>query len=133
MQNEWTQRIFFIVALGVIFYVYLPHLATQSVDKKNIVDCRIINRTYEIKITKNGFSPNKLSSKTCDRLVFKNVDSVYHQPAFGEHPYHLLYPDFNEKAIKAGSENYVILKAFGNYKIHDHINDNFEATLFVAN
>lgn len=133
---KFFRLLLFILIVGVIVYIFTSHFVshtTQQVKKEMIVACSKTGHSQTMDINDTGFHPKNISLKACDILVFHNTGTKYHQPAFGEHPNHLLYPGFNEKAMKIGTTNTVVLAAIGVYKIHDHIYDELEGEITIKN
>lgn len=122
-----------LITLAVIYIVKLhfTHHALQFVDKKNILVCHEFKQIRKVVINQDGFNPSQIRATLCDTLIFENKDTRFHQVAFGEHPEHLVYPGFHEKALKPDQSNQVILTAFGTYTIHDHFHDELEAKLHI--
>jgi len=126
--------VLFITTVGIVIYFSASHFLSHkinTVDNSKIIKCTKIGDRKIISISESGFEPKKVIIKTCDNLIFKNTGKKYHQPAFGEHPDHLLYPGFIEQAMKPGTTNTVIVTAFGNYLIHDHIYDELQGEIDV--
>lgn len=129
------QIIIAIIYLAVLGYVFVPHFLhtsqTGKVPQDKIVKCEHVGKTFLVNIDDQKFRPEKSELKVCDKIVFKNAGTKYHQPAFGDHPIHLIYPGFNEKALKAGESNELVMSAFGEFKIHDHIYEEIEGSITV--
>lgn len=135
IRKPFVQYGFLILYIAIVVAVFLPHIKHQKpyfVDKKLIVNCPKSLNTSRIKIEKQGFNPKITNVHICETVEFINADSIYHEVAFGDHPYHLIYPEFKEKAIAAGKSNSVLLTASGTYKIHDHLNEKVEGTLIIS-
>ncbi len=129
------QYFVFVLLAGIILATFLPHLfihTASPIDKKNIIACKAIGQTHSVIITNSGFNPQILKAQACDKVIFINRGNVYHQVAFGDHPTHLIYPGFNERAMPVGDKNEVILTALGTYKIHDHIYEELEGSLIIS-
>ncbi len=130
---QWCLLILWIITVLTIF---IPHFAkhTQTyVDKRNIVRCRSLRTTHRVEISEKGFDPEKLIANTCDQIVFVNAGSKFHEPAFGPHESHLIYPGYNELLLSKGETNKFVLTAYGDYKLHDHIYDELTMQLQIRN
>lgn len=126
-----TLVLYIFLALGYVIVLHVIHHTPQLIDNKYLVDCKKSGKLHTVTVTNDRFTPSKIIANTCDRIVFTNKDSVYHQVAFGDHDDHLIYPGFSEKAIKPNSNNTAILKAFGTYKIHDHFYEHLEGEIII--
>ncbi len=126
----------FVLWIGIILWVFIPHLIHHTpklVDKKLISDCQKLGNTYKIKITSRGFDPQEIQAKRCDVVEIINLDSSFHEPAFGPHPIHLVYPGYTEKLLAPKETNKFILKAYGQYEMHDHLNEDLNTYLNISN
>lgn len=124
----------FLFLSAVVIYIFISHLIHNfpyTVEKKNVVICSQVGKAYEIKISKDGFSPSSQEAKVCDQVIFINVDQNYHQIAFGKHERHLNYPNFKEKLLAPNQTNTFVLAAYGSYQIHDHLNENIKGLIVI--
>ncbi len=126
--------IILIYALALV-WVFIPHIIHQAqtgpVPKGTIVNCPRTGQTIMVNIDDQKFNPQNSNVKVCDKIVFKNKGSKYYEPAFGEHPKHLIYPGYAEKPIKPGTTNSLVMKAFGNFEFHEHIYNKIEGRIIV--
>ncbi len=104
----------------------------QTIAASNVVDCQMPLIAHQIIITHDGFDPKTIQAKVCDMVVFVNKDTMGHQPAFGKHPVHLLYPGYTEQFLAPGESSTAILTAFGNYTFHDHMKEESEGTISIS-
>lgn len=133
--KQFAQNTLFVIAVVIVLYIFSSHLIHHSlatVSKEYEVSCSTTGDTHTIKINESGFFPEKTEVKACDTILFSNTGKLYHEPAFGEHPTHLIYPGYKEIAIPAGKSNSVILTALGQYQIHDHIYEELEGEITVV-
>lgn len=136
MNKNVLYAFFAAVFVGAVGFAFFPHIIEHTptlVDKKFIVKCAKVGRTFEISVSNKGFSPRIIQVDACDKIIFENTEKKsFFQPAFGDHPVHLAYPGFAEKIIGPGKQNFVIMSAYGTYKIHDHIKDEIEGEIIVS-
>ncbi len=83
----------------------------------------IMGKVYEVKYDGTAFSPNKLTVKVGDTVVFKNNSTSAFWPASGPHPTHTNYPEFDaKKAIPAGGTYSFVFTKVGTWPYHNHLN-----------
>lgn len=78
--------------------------------------------TYEIRITKDGFSPSLLTILQGDTVKFINAGKELHWPASDIHPTHQIYPEFDpKKGIAPGQSWSFTFSRVGSWRMHDHL------------
>ena len=115
-----------VIYIGIVISVFgyhFWHQTVERVDKSIIQMCPTTGKIYTDRIDDRGFRPDKLDVRACDVIVFVNTGVHYHQVAFGEHPSHLLYPGYFEKALAPRQRVTVLLTAPGIYHLHDHFDE----------
>jgi len=136
IHQEKIQRLIFFFLLGVLLWVFIPHILHQSkvgkVKAETIVNCGKVAKTHEIKISDSEFIPETTKITVCDEIVFNNVSNKYVDIGFGEHPAHLLYPNYKEKVLKPGEKTSLQMTAFGRFEIHEHIDDKIEGEIIIS-
>ena len=84
-----------------------------------------------VEITAAGFSPNTLTVKSGDTMVFVNKDTAQHWPASAAHPTHVVYPETGGcigskfdacKGLAEGESFEFVFNEKGSWKYHDHLN-----------
>lgn len=91
------------------------------------------NITQVIKITPDGFDPDKLTINVGLKIAFENIDSKPHWPASDFHPTHELYPEFDpQQSIEPGKSWEFEFKKPGQWKYHDHLNPHVKAEILVS-
>lgn len=79
-------------------------------------------KTYDIKMTNNGFEPSTLTINKGDIVRFSNLDDTNRWPASAPHPTHTDYPQFDaKKAIEVGKLWSFTFDRTGTWKFHDHL------------
>lgn len=77
----------------------------------------------EIVYNGTAFTPNDLTLKVGDVVIFKNDSNKSFWPASGPHPQHTNYPEFDpKKSIAAGSTWEFKFTKAGTWPFHDHLN-----------
>lgn len=134
LRNKIVQVVIFFIALLLMTGALLSHVFFQKivrVDPKMVKSCAEPKNIQTVAIDDQGFTPKKITAQVCDRIMFENTGKRYHEPAFGPHPNHLLYPGFSEKVLAPGQKETLLLKAFGTFELHNHLNEELEAELVV--
>lgn len=87
----------------------------------------------EVAYDGQNFSPQSVSVKAGDIVIFRNNSGKDFWPASGPHPSHDEYPEFDSKAPVApeGKFQFKFEKA-GTWKYHDHLNPSATGTVNVA-
>lgn len=82
----------------------------------------------------NGFSPNTITIKKGDTVIFQNKTGKPASVASGAHPTHLLYPEFDQyKTDQRGKDEFrFTFEKVGTWKYHDHLNANMTGTVIVT-
>ena len=91
-----------------------------------------MSATTTITYTDSGFSPSTVTIDQGDAVVFENKSSKSFWPASGEHPTHLLYPEFDaKKAIAVGSSYSFTFEKVGSWPFHNHMKSGDMGTITV--
>lgn len=88
-----------------------------------------VNHTFHI--TNNAFTPAVIHATQCDTLTVINQDNKERLLAFGQHDQHMPYDGVSERVLHAGESFQVTLVQNGEFIIHDHLQDETEATFTV--
>ena len=88
--------------------------------------------TQTITYADSGFSPQSLTIKAGDTVIFKNNSDGDFWPASGPHPAHTNYPEFDaKKAISTGGSYSFTFTRTGSWKYHNHLNPASTGTIVV--
>lgn len=90
-------------------------------------------RTFTISMTAEGFSPQSLTIKMGDRVVFRNDDTKSRWPASAIHPTHQVCPGFDALRPMASAESYS--HTFTQAKecpFHDHLTPSLRGKITVT-
>lgn len=94
--------------------------------------CTTTNQVVVVKITQDGFDPNNIQARHCDVLRFEIDDQNKHVVAFGDYKNHQHYGRYTEATVEPDQVLDINLDAIGTFNLHDHLNPDAKATLFVA-
>lgn len=130
--TQYVLLFFYILTVLSVFLFLFIHHTPQFIDKRYIKSCKSILQYHTILIQQTGFNPPSLQTRICDEITFINKDKIYHEVAFGDHPYHLIYPGYNEKALAPDTSITIVLKAYGRYKFHDHLHEKLDGSLNIS-
>ncbi|MEK6837097.1 MAG: cupredoxin domain-containing protein, partial [Nanoarchaeota archaeon] len=102
--------------------------------------------TNTVEITSTGFTPDALTIKAGETVVFVNNDALEHWPASAVHPTHTVYPgsDISKcgsaaaatifdacKRLDLGDSFNFVFNEKGSWKYHDHLNPSLRGTVVV--
>ena len=93
--------------------------------------CSSSEVNHEIVIKDGVMTPNNTNAKACETLTIKNLDSKDRLIAFGVHDKHTAYDGVEERELRAGESFTVTLIQKGNFKVHDHMQDETASTFQV--
>ncbi len=80
-------------------------------------------QVFEVAYDGDAYTPNTLSVKNGDIVIFKNNSKGDFWPASNPHPLHTDYPEFDpKKPIAAGKTFEFKFTKVGTWKFHDHLN-----------
>lgn len=79
-------------------------------------------KSNTVTYTNDGFSPAELTVKSGTTVTFVNQSDAKMWVASANHPSHLLYPEFDEKAYvaRSGSYSFTFTKV-GSHPYHNHV------------
>lgn len=130
--------------------IYTKFVAHNLSNKKLLIICAIcvtiafsvifivLNRfnastkTYEVTQTEDGFTPEKLTIKRGDIVLFKTSRNKFFWPASDLHPTHLIYPEFDPKDPIEPKKTWSFkFDKVGTWKYHDHLAPYFTGVIEV--
>lgn len=101
----------------------------SSGDEADGVDTQV----FEIVYDGNAYTPNTLSIKAGDIVLFKNKSKNTFWPASNPHPLHTDYPEFDpKKPIAAGQTYEFKFLRVGTWKFHDHLSPTARGVITVT-
>lgn len=118
----------------------LQNIFPQAVPKP-IGEAPVIQGTWNIKITDEGFFPRELTIKEGDAVIWINGGSRPHWPASGMHPTHAFYPEkggcigsmFDAcRGLETDEKFEFKFNQVGAWKYHDHLNAGLGGAIIVV-
>jgi hypothetical protein len=101
--------------------------------KSPISSCTSTNGSkLNVTIKNDTAIPVHIDAKQCDVLTITNADPVDRLIAFGPHDDHISYDGIKEKLLKQNDSLTIKLDQVGNFRFHDHENDNVISTFTVT-
>lgn len=77
---------------------------------------------FEVTQTEDGFTPEKITIKKGDTVIFKTKRNKFFWPASDLHPTHLIYPEFDPKDPIDPKKSWSFkFEKVGTWKYHDHL------------
>ncbi|MBI2039355.1 MAG: hypothetical protein HYT22_03725 [Candidatus Niyogibacteria bacterium] len=101
-----------------------------------------IPRTWEVKITDEGFFPKELAIKQGDAVIWMNGGSRPHWPASAMHPTHAVYPTTGGclgstfdacRGLETAERFEFKFEHIGTWRYHDHLNTSLTGAIIVEN
>lgn len=81
--------------------------------------------TLTIVRTDDGYTPNEVTIKKGDIILWTNESSNFHWPASDIHPTHGIYPEFDPlRAVAPGEDWKFKFDKVGSWQFHDHLRAN---------
>jgi hypothetical protein len=93
--------------------------------------CHQNQTNHLITIKNDKANPATFQAQRCETLTITNLDDVNREMAFGLHDDHVAYDGVLEKFLQKGESFTVNLIQTGSFRVHDHENDDVEATFVV--
>jgi plastocyanin len=122
-----------IYGLGVATILYHMIFHSPGSYRTYSADCSAASgREVTVERTADGYSPEGLNLKLCDRIIFVNRTDQAIQPALGRHPDHTDYPGWKEGQIEPGQSKTLLLTTTGLYDYHDHLDERAKGHLSVT-
>lgn len=87
---------------------------------------------YMLTIKDDHMIPEHLDAKLCDTLTIKNTDDRSRLMAFGKHDRHEPYDGVSERYLLKDESFTVTLNQAGSFLVHDHHEDEVQATFSVS-
>jgi len=93
--------------------------------------CSGPHRTYTATIQNDTVTPEHIDAMRCDRLTIINKDNKQREIAFGIHNKHAAYGGVFQRILKKGESYTFDLVQTGDYRFHDHFEDEVGGTFTV--
>jgi|CXWL01.1.fsa_nt_gi plastocyanin len=122
-----------IVTLTLVVLVLLFVLKPEGNDSLPGTVGNLPDGTHVITLTKEGFSPSKITIKLGERVTFNTTEGELFWPASNLHPSHLIYAEFDPKKPLQPNEvwSFTFTKA-GEWQFHDHLSPYFTGVITVT-
>ncbi len=127
-----------VVVLAGIGYVLVKKAQAPTVSyQTSVVAHGVVNGSAEgavvVTLTKEGFSPDEITLKKGQTILFKNTTGNLYWPASNLHPSHLLYPEFDPQGPISPTDTWSFtFDKTGEWKFHDHLSPYFTGTITVT-
>lgn len=126
--------VFIVIAVAGILAISLTFevASRYSEQTEKRYDCLQSGREHIVKFENDQINPRTITAKLCDRMTIVNRDNRQRLVAFGEHDEHKSYDGVSEKILEHGQSFEVTLRRVGEFKLHDHFDENLQATFVVS-
>lgn len=94
--------------------------------------CSPASTHHKVTIQSGTVSPQNTVAKRCETLTITNLDSTRRIMAFGQHDHHITYDGITEDPLIKDQSLTVTLIKTGDFKFHDHANDEVKGTFSVT-
>jgi hypothetical protein len=88
---------------------------------------------HKVMIKDGVVSPKNTVAHKCETLTITNLDTTQRVMAFGQHDHHITYDGVTEKPLIKNQSLTVTLLQTGDFRFHDHANDEVQGTFSVTN
>lgn len=134
MKKFFPTLVFALVLLaGIVALILTFQLAGQYSKKtEEAAECHITGKDHRIIFQNDQIKPKNIHTNLCDKLTIINEDSKLRLVAFGEHDEHKSYDGVSEKVLSRGQSLRLTMIRAGEFKFHDHFNEDLEAVFTVT-
>ena len=102
-------------------------------DSKEVLEAVPVGETHAVVLHSEGFSPEYLTVKKGDVVVFSTTREYAYWPASDHHPTHNLYRDFDPKGpVQSDAEWSFQFTEPGEWHFHDHLNSTYTGLITVT-
>lgn len=117
-----------IALIGIVAFTLGRHADKQTTAQT----CSSGHHTSHRVVIQNGaVAPSHTTASQCDRLTIVNLDNTNRLVAFGQHDHHTAYDGIEERLLSKGQSLTVTLDQSGNFRFHDHLDDDVQGTFTV--
>jgi hypothetical protein len=107
------------------FYLTRQYAATHE-------GCLPTSTHHKVIIKDGAVSPKNTVAHKCETLTITNLDTAQRIMAFGQHDHHVTYDGITEEHLIKNQSLTVTLLQTGDFKFHDHANDEVQGTFTVT-
>jgi hypothetical protein len=108
------------------FYLTRQYAATHD-------GCLPTSTHHKVVVQNGVVSPKNTVAHKCETLTIANLDAARRIMAFGQHDHHVTYDGIEEEPLIKNQSLTVTLLQTGDFRFHDHANDEVQGTFSVAN
>ncbi len=116
-----------LAVIGIVVWLTSLYF-DQHADKQS---CHPGQMNHKVVIQNDRASPSNTVGDRCDTLTITNLDDTQRLIAFGPHEDHVAYDGVKEQFLNKGESLTVTMVQTGNFRFHDHIHDEMQATFTV--
>ena len=123
-----------VIGLAIAAVMVANRFAGKQLNSGGITNkqCQSQQQTGHIITIENDVAnPTNTVARQCDTLTIINKDDETREIAFGLHENHVPYDGVAEKLLAKDQSFTVTLIQIGNFRVHDHIHDEVQATFTV--
>ena len=122
-----------LLILAALALVFFSLGATTEEPANTNTEPPIQSGEVTVKMTKDGFIPDKIHVTAGTKVRFVNEDSFWHWPASDIHPSHSIYPEFDPREpIAPQTEWTFVFGKVGVWGMHDHLAPYIEGEITVS-
>lgn len=129
MKNKRTGLvILIIIACGGVAFLAIGlvanrYLVNQGTAKNKASYCPVKRINHLVTIQNDALKPAHTTAVRCDTLTIINQDDKLREIGFGVHDHHQAYDGVAERNLEQGQSFTITLNQTGQYKFHDHFQD----------
>jgi FtsZ-interacting cell division protein ZipA len=120
-----------VTALTIWGAIWVSHIESNKAAAA-YPKCQGQHETHDVTIRNDKVTPQHTSSKRCDTLTIINFDNQDRIIAFGQHEHHTAYDGITERYLNYQGKFSVTLVQPGNFRFHDHEQDEVQGTFTVS-
>lgn len=95
-------------------------------------DCPQTGTEHQIDIKQDSAQPNVVQASLCDTLTIINEDPKVRLMAFGKHDHHIAVDGITQRLLNQNEQFMITLDKTGTFTVHDHYQDEVQATFVVS-
>jgi hypothetical protein len=119
-----------LIGLTIWGAIWVSHSETRKAESA-YPKCAGTHAVHKVVIRDDKVIPQHTVADRCDTLTITNLDTRDRIIAFGEHDHHTAYDGVTERYVPQDGKVTVTLIQPGNFRFHDHVQDEVEGTFTV--
>lgn len=120
-----------ITALTIWGAIWVSHIETRKAEAA-YPKCTGKHAVHQVVIEDDKVRPQRTAAKRCDTLTITNLDDQDRIVAFGQHERHVAYDGVTERYLNYKGKFSVTLIQPGDFRFHDHEQDEVQGTFTVT-